>query len=486
MKSYYCSKCGSSDIKQFNCDFGKCLNCGAKLILEDCEFEDIPEEDIIDEENEFEEDDEEVIDEENEFEEDDEDILDKEENEVIQCEKCGSTEVDVISEDLAICKHCKSKILLNVSKKVVNNIVNEVHITTTGGSRSFYTYAIKKDIKSELFFREAIIQNYAKQYVPVEFIDRDFGPVTLDYESYYWAICNVDVDYSASVGYDRTEHYREWDDVNKRYEDKTRTVTDWRPFSSTKHTQVEFVRQVGKKKEEEFFLEQLDYNPTIKNYDEADFEKGKIIMPSSGELDTIKNESIHKVGKSCIYDLPGDRNKNFTYSGSSGLKSVKVYSAPIYNISYNNDENKKFTIRGYAFGDVKPYGDVENEEGKIENEINQKLIKLFTATLILLISSLVVSVLFGLALMFSFSKILVFIFGIISLILATIYLIIYSNTKKKLHKSRSVKKYHKLKKFLSDKGFDELSEEEFSLFGISKEDIIDTKENINIQEQEVI
>lgn len=487
MFSYKCSKCGSQNINVINEDFGKCLDCGAKFILEDldtvddrvkcpkCNSVDVTVIDggfakcnvcgkkfIIEDED----------DALSEPEQKSEDVAataiqPKSKNVAIQCDKCGSTDVEVIGEDMAICKHCHTKIILNAGKKVVTNVVNNV--TINGGDKNdFKAFAVERTTKSEDFFRDAIIRRYAQKTVPVDFIDRNFEPVKSEYETYFRAACDVNLTYSANIGFKRQEKYKQWNNTAGRYEEKTRTVIDWQPFSGSDSGEVKKFYRVGGNGDA-FLLTNHKVNDSdgslnMQEYDSATFEKGELIVPEQSDIDRAKRSSIAAVGTRCEENLPGDVHENYTYNGLATVNNIEVYSVPTYSFGYEKDY-EKYKISGFAFGKIEAFGDIESDEHSLEDTLNKKTGVLFGCAVTASILSIIFSIIFGMVI---FCKPLVYLAICLAATVDIAYLIARSSAKKDMYNSRQKEKLNKLSDFLSEKGLKPLTNEEQSLFGVAE------------------
>ena len=47
---------------------------------------------------------------------------------IIKCQKCGSSSVDVIEENLGKCSHCDSLVIIPKVEKDLQNLLNQAHL----------------------------------------------------------------------------------------------------------------------------------------------------------------------------------------------------------------------------------------------------------------------------------------------------------------------------------------------------------------------
>ena len=85
---------------------------------------------------------------------------------------------------------------------------------------------LKKTISKEEFMRNLLIEMSKSMLTPANILEAEFSDIEEFEEEFLVVSANVNVSYSASCGYDRKVQYRASDGTTK-----TKTVTDWSPYS---------------------------------------------------------------------------------------------------------------------------------------------------------------------------------------------------------------------------------------------------------------
>ena len=143
--------------------------------------------------------------------------------EAIICTQCGSTDVEIISEDLGKCKNCGTQVVINMPKEtnVVTNNVN-IQMVESFGEAPLSFFEMPLETTQEDFFVKALLDIANKKDSPDDvFSVSNFEPIKKIYCQYLIGEGNVDMTYSANIGYDRKEEYyeqvRKWDSSIKDY-----------------------------------------------------------------------------------------------------------------------------------------------------------------------------------------------------------------------------------------------------------------------------
>lgn len=202
----------------------------------------------------------------------------------------------------------------------------------------------------ESFLRKTLIKFARKQSLNPKLLESKFE-VEVFYKEYYIFLGEVECDFTCSIGYNRTENYVEIErkqklikqpDGNSKWEwvnepvNKTKTVTDWQPYSGSK-TGKSFVaiRTNGESDEECWDLikylagESEEYDEEIELENEI-VAKGKNALARDFQIKT-------KIG------LPGDENKDFSSNEKVEVLEIRKYKIPFYRVKLNyNGKEKSF------------------------------------------------------------------------------------------------------------------------------------------------
>lgn len=257
-------------------------------------------------------------------------------------------------------------------------------------------YEIATSHTKEAFLREAWIQ-MARDNIPEDVFNTDFSDVVIDDEEVYESALEVELEYSASVGYDREEPYIAYEDYYEKepylttetyydynlkekatrqvtkYKDvkkqrqvtKYKTVTDWSAYSA-KGTTSSYVVVSNTKREIDEHLYLKTMVSVVEDASKASFS-GVVTAAAETEANEAHRYNFREyVEKS----LPGNHSKdirshvNDIISSSEAIFKFKKYSTTL------NYKGHSYTKYAFPFGNMPIGGDV------IENDVSPEKIKL--------------------------------------------------------------------------------------------------------------
>lgn len=226
-------------------------------------------------------------------------------------------------------------------------------------------YTVNKEHSKEQFIRAAMIKLASNPETPVDVVKADFGEVKESVKEVILCAGHVEADYTASIGYDRQEQYEtteskrldegDWytyKGVQKRanhsgtyYVDvvKTRTVTDWHPYSG--HIEGDAVGAAINGDEECSAKRLIEVVKETK--DESVVEGGEAVLSPYG-LEEVK-EDCRAVVEARI-ELPGDHRRNFNSNASVDVNTLECWKLPFYEVEYTY-KGKQYKVADYACGD---------------------------------------------------------------------------------------------------------------------------------------
>ncbi len=240
---------------------------------------------------------------------------------------------------------------------------------------------LKPEFTGEEFERAVMMELASRRNVPIDIMTAKFGTVESTEEEIVSCIAQADINYSCSVGYDREEKYL-GDEVyyengarKTRLVEKTRTVTDWKPYTGTAKNKVligvladETDFDSAKRTDETFAkcisTRRKEYQENLESYE------GNIVIDANTE------RLIEKVGLSNSFrqaSVPGDKQKDARYSGKIEVASCNVYNITKYSITYEYS-GKEYTGEAMSVGQyngnlISPYA-LNDDERK--NQVKKK------------------------------------------------------------------------------------------------------------------
>ena len=188
--------------------------------------------------------------------------------------------------------------------------------------------------------------------------------------------------WSASSGYERREYYTEWSETQKKYVEKSRIVTDWRPSSGSVAGSYSILSYAGNSENIDESVAVYAHGTSFKRgemkpYD-IKFTQGFSLL----EYKKDEYEAWDKYGFSQLElitkldakkRVPGDKHKDFYCDVSkSDDNFIRVY-VPFW-ITYYNYKNKKYHVHmdGSSISRIEGNKPVDEDRKK---EVNKKFIK---------------------------------------------------------------------------------------------------------------
>ena len=391
-----------------------------------------------------------------------------------QCPQCGSTDVTIMTGDMGRCNNCDSNFVLPKNEKEVI-VKNEFHVEMKSDKEVTFT-AVKKEFDETAFLRNTLISISADASTPEDILDSEFDTTECFYENYLIVEGEANLNYTASIGYDRKVEYTEYNSTSKQYVKKTKTVTDWQAYSGM-HS-GNYVRAVLNENElgyPDTFSFHLSCANTenIVEWDKVDFEAEAPKNPSAEAVNFAKERIRSACQAEAERALPGDRYKDFTANGTVKVSSINSCSAPVSKIKYNNNGND-YQNRSFAFGGYSISGSMPDISQNLMDVVNSKT-KVFDIIAIVCYAISIVMSIVGIAA--ELSKLLLL------LPLISIGLFIYNKItyKKLINNIVSVNQESKRQKVtahLKDMNLEPLTDNEILMFEAKGKDLPKTKHKI--------
>lgn len=321
-----------------------------------------------------------------------------------------------------------------------------------------YSSKINKEKDKKEFLREALIDLTKSKETPVDVLDCEFGEIVEKEREYILVTGDVDLNYSCTVGYDRQEEYYEqvrdyekervYNNGVKYYKNvkKTRTVTDWSPFSGTRTSTETTI--VGNGDEE--FRDSYQIGSCVKTSKEESFQDG---LDCFDVCETSLEEAKQNCKRLCFAGatIPGDRKKDVDYSGTVDVKSVKGVIIPEYSVEYKYNE-VDYAYENFACGDTEAEFYSPNDSGDVVAKAKKKTKPFIFVGIGVLVGGFIINCLGYLGLAF-----LIYSLG------AGVFIakyVIKNKIQNKEFNSRQEIKIEKLKKVLEKHGLKPLEENE--------------------------
>ena len=238
-------------------------------------------------------------------------------------------------------------------------------------------FTAKKETSKEEFLRKLLIELASSSKTPADVVKAKFGEVEESVREAIVCSAHIEMDYTASIGYDRQETYwtkeKKYNSSTKQYYyvdvQKTRTVTDWQPFSghiSGDKTAAAFNESYSGISDNDLIAD------VIKSTQNDNIvAKGEAEVDYAG-LEAAKNNCAFFLQMDIRY--PGDHHKDERTNSDVTVETVSCYKLPYYTVEFTY-EGKKYTASGFACGRPNIRAELPPNDVNIEEEVNKKTAK---------------------------------------------------------------------------------------------------------------
>ena len=264
------------------------------------------------------------------------------------CPNCGAKLNVEEGKDAAICEYCGNPYIVkkavekyninhiyNTTNHINANVVNIVNQPAQSQNSTNKVYTVKNQLSEEYFKRKILITLASKDNTPPDIASIKFSDLVVSYITIIRYKANVDMNYTASVGYRQTENYVEtsYRDGVQVVENKTRTKTVWSPISSSLNEDYDGIFAMDEEKRVDY----SDIYKLIPDLNVEDLEEDTENVPfvlDEQDVRKIKNRAESGVEFSVRLNLPGDEYKELRTSSKVVITDLSVYKVPYYEISY--------------------------------------------------------------------------------------------------------------------------------------------------------
>ncbi len=204
------------------------------------------------------------------------------------------------------------------------------------------------------FMRRTLVALSEDKYSPVDILSAEFAEPKMEMKDFLFVSGTASADFTCMIGNDRQEEY--WDkekytkDGQTYYRDvkRTRTVTDWSPFSG--HNSGKYYGVVcngnSAADDDRAWLEgeadrQLKYFQRMQealNREETEEEKAKRCEEKEEHFDidetSVRQAESTFISRCAMQGLTGDHHKDLKYSGTANVEKISGMRFPFYSVSY--------------------------------------------------------------------------------------------------------------------------------------------------------
>ena len=266
---------------------------------------------------------------------------------------------------------------------MINNFVTNISIEKQGFEDVNQFNTIEPKITKDEFLKQAYTKIIMNKVAPEDVLTAEFEAVKTVYSTYMVVDAHYTGNFSASIGYERVEEYQTTEEYYdsklgmKRYRPvtKTRTVTDWQPFTGVIDRDQKSCVKLNSDRKVDVSLELLKDLEGLQTcgkvipIEENDELLKHLVAPTREN----SNDSI-TLGEKLIsnqLDIPGDRYQDFKMNVSHKIKSIQYFIIPEYILDYQYGEDKCQV--GSPLYDIKVVGTVPDTHEELDNMIDSRI-----------------------------------------------------------------------------------------------------------------
>lgn len=259
-----------------------------------------------------------------------------EETKTIKCPQCGSTEIARESETTFHCNHCKAVFLAEKkpdTKVVINKTTIVKKYTDNNGDEGLpASVGVFEPAYDSVDFQIEAYLSLAKSLdTPPDIFQSDFELIEETESQFALFRLKNKVSYSATIGYYRKESYQEWDSSLKKYVTKTKTVTEWQPYSGQSEIENETcIRVKGDGSPNNFLLAKSFMEDKMVDVSQTGLSLSEIAVPSLSDKQDAKESGKYQAESKVKNNLPGDCYKDFHADTITEIQNFSVYVVPEY------------------------------------------------------------------------------------------------------------------------------------------------------------
>ena len=331
------------------------------------------------------------------------------------------------------------------------------------------TLTVLKEFDEKDFIRDLAICLSGKKSAPNDILTCQFGEVQEVEKEYLVVKAKTDISYTCLVGVDRKEVYYEdvkkYNSSTKSYyyekQQKTRTVTDWSPHSGT--ASDEGIATVGNADDQSEYRHHYAFMNAYRASNEHkkwEAVENREEWPDVNPAALGEAEELHKKLLFNSVRLPGNHQKDESYTGTVDVKRKTIAKMPEFDTTYEYN-GQTYKASGFASGSVEATAQAPTEfgYGTIEEQAKKSVKKLKYAAIGLFVLGFVLFILF-LALDLAWGAVF-YVAGIVAAIVCTVLYFKKRDEKtKQIKRDNNQTKKQALVEFLEKNGMAPLTEGE--------------------------
>lgn len=396
--------------------------------------------------------------------------------ETLLCDTCGSNDIELVTDEIALCNRCGSKIVIRKEKSdIINNFYSSEsnNAEQQGSNLPVITTQVRD---AQTFKRDALVSLAMEKNTPPDIFQSQFQPVRTQLTQYARVDYKYTLHISASIGYKKQEEYIDYEiyyvngQSRKRPVTKTRTVTDWKPYSSELVGEsfgfVNLTENIDDGDRVLSFIRKHKGEYDAKFIEETNFQIQTKEVNSS-QVRQIVDKDYSSFRNEALDSLPGDTSKDLDVSVDYEVIQVRYLIIPQYLLPYKyNSEN--YDVRAYKASKDNYLGNSPDNSANANQIFEAKTKGVGIFSIFMSCFSLILAIIFAFVIQSSISLPAIIICLSLSSLIYVLYKIKYKNVKDEVMNEIQNQKLKDLMNYLSHNNLKSLTEQEITRIGWRK------------------
>jgi len=305
-----------------------------------------------------------------------------------KCTNCGANINADPALSVNVCPFCGTVFMIRRPQPASNNFAVNSQSNQSNNTTEALNFYYPATMSLKAFEREVFTSLAKNPQTPRDILEARFADTKRIMQEFWLVEQDLTVNWTASIGYNRTEKYVEHVEKTEYIdgqpqtrtvrEQKTRIVTDWSPLSGKANYHVSFFLNVNGNDINDF----RDIKFLIDNKTEPAPLTEDIITeinvdvhrkPQKTEQETINRKNNEEVTKRWNIDAPGDTKKDFSFTTDCTNMKIARFYIPAYALEYTYGGSPYFAFSNAVKPDFRQNFPKENESAKYAKEQTKKL-----------------------------------------------------------------------------------------------------------------
>lgn len=214
--------------------------------------------------------------------------------------------------------------------------------------------SVKPNISKDDFLRAVLVKLGSDAETPADICtNAKFGEIEETVREVLVMSTHVELDYTCSIGYDRTETYT---DYKKSYSNgiehtepvtRERKVTDWHPYNGHSSSDITIAIFNEDEPKTDLHNEHDRLTSVMANIKNEDMLEMGAASVNTVAFENAKNHVAHEAKR--LIQLPGDHSRDLNATANMRFDKIECWKLPYYIVSFTYD-GTSYEAEGFASG----------------------------------------------------------------------------------------------------------------------------------------